>query len=107
MGGLAQNKETIISGRVTSAEDASPLEGATLLVKGTKNLTGTMPDGAFSLPVAPNDTVVIVSLMGYETKEIKVTKEPFYEIVLWPASSKNNQIKKDLFISSQLVTVNR
>jgi hypothetical protein len=86
--GMGQVKQTIISGTVLNAADSSPLEGATVIVKGTKNITGTMPDGAFSLLISQNDTVLTVSRSGYETKEIKITKETFYEVTLKSAPNK-------------------
>jgi hypothetical protein len=86
--GMGQVKQTIISGTVLNAVDSSPLEGATVVVKGTKNITGTMPDGAFSLLISQNDTVLTVSRNGYETKEIKITKETFYEVTLKSAPNK-------------------
>lgn len=83
---MAQKNQFVINGKVISADESSPLEGATIILKGTKNATGTMPDGAFSLSAANNDTLV-VSLQGYETKEVKVTNETYYEIALKHANS--------------------
>jgi aspartate 1-decarboxylase len=103
--GFGHVKETIISGRVINNDDSSPLEGATVVVKGTKNITGTMPDGAFSLLVSKNDTVLIVSLNGYETKQIKITNETFYEIVLSHAGGIS--IEKNSFHKQAIVTINR
>ena len=77
----AQKKHIVISGTVTSAEESLPLEGAIVVEKGTKNITGTMPDGQFSLSVMPEDTI-IVRFDGYETKEIKITGETYYPITL-------------------------
>ena len=77
----AQKNSFVISGKVISADESSPLEGVTITVKGTKNITGTMPDGQFSMSVVVDDTIT-VSLEGYETKEIRITKETYYEIAL-------------------------
>jgi hypothetical protein len=77
----------IISGKVKSTEAYSPLEGAAVVSKGSKNITGTMVDGAFSMFVSEKDSVLIISLDGYETKEIKLTEEIFYEVVLKHANS--------------------
>jgi hypothetical protein len=77
----AQKKNIIISGTIISAEESLPLEGVTIAEKGTKNITGTMPDGQFALSVAPEDTI-IVRFQGYETKEIKITNETYYQITL-------------------------
>jgi hypothetical protein len=98
----------IISGKVTSTEAYSPLEGAAVVVKGTKNITGTMVDGAFSMFVSEKDSVLIISLDGYETREIKLTEEIFYEIVMKHANS--NLPKKIVltpFHNRSLVTINR
>lgn len=105
--GLGHVKQTIISGIVKSSDDSSPLEGATITVKGTKNVTGTMPDGAFSLLVSRNDTVMIASLNGFETLEIKITKESFYEIILKHAGSEPDAMIKRLFHKQSFDTVNR
>ncbi|HEY4148312.1 MAG TPA: carboxypeptidase-like regulatory domain-containing protein [Chitinophagaceae bacterium] len=78
----------VISGRVTSFEESLPLEGARVVVKGGPNATGTQADGTFSLLLAPADSVLLVSLSGYEPKEIKTSpKYKQYEIVL---QRKNN-----------------
>ena len=77
----AQKKHIVISGTVTSAEESWPLEGAVVVEKGTKNITGTMPDGQFSLSVESEDTI-IVRFDGYETKKIKITSETYYQIIL-------------------------
>jgi hypothetical protein len=103
--GMGQAKQIIISGTVLNAVDASPLEGATVVVKGTKNITGTMPDGAFSLIISQNDTVFTVSRDGYETKEIKITKETFYEVTL--KSAANKIPAKTSFISKQSLAEDR
>src|ERR1700683_511320 len=79
--GIAQKKHVVISGTVTSAEESLPLEGAIVVEKGTKNITGTMTDGQFYLSVEPEDTIVI-RFDGYQPKEIKVTKETYYPVTL-------------------------
>jgi TonB-dependent starch-binding outer membrane protein SusC len=98
----------IISGKVTGTEAYSPLEGAAVVVKGTKNITGTMIDGAFSMFVSEKDSVLVISLDGYETKEIKLTKEIFYEVVLKHANSNlPKQIVLTPFHNQFLVFINR
>ena len=77
----AQKDPFAISGKVLSVEESYPLEGVTVQVKKTKNITGTMQDGAFSLTVAKGDTIV-VSLDGYITREFIVSDETYYEIQL-------------------------
>jgi hypothetical protein len=40
-----------------------------------------MVDGQFTIPVQGNDTIE-VRLDGYETREIKITSETYYQITL-------------------------
>lgn len=73
----------VVSGRVTSFEESLPLEGANVVVKGSSIATGTQADGTFSLLLTPADSVLVVSLSGYEPKEIKTSpKNKQYEVVL-------------------------
>jgi hypothetical protein len=100
---MAQKNQFVINGKVIRADESSPLEGATIVLKGTKSATGTMPDGAFSLSAATDDTLV-VSLDGYETKEIKVTNETYYEIALKHSNSLTTAKKEiDLYKGALVV----
>jgi hypothetical protein len=80
----AQPKQAfVINGKVTSFEESLPLEGASVVVKGSSNATGTQADGTFTLLLNPGDTILVVSLAGYEPKEIKTSaKNKQYDIVL-------------------------
>lgn len=63
-----------IRGKITD-ENGQPLEGATILVKGSNNGTKTDAGGNFSIDAAPNSTLII-SYVGFETMEIKAGSEP-------------------------------
>ncbi|SHI46326.1 TonB-linked outer membrane protein, SusC/RagA family [Pseudozobellia thermophila] len=58
-----------ISGMVTDA-DGAPLPGANIIEKGTTNGTQTDFDGNFTLNVSDAQAVIIVSYIGFATKEI-------------------------------------
>ncbi len=58
-----------ITGTVVD-ETNQPLPGASIVVKGTTNGTSTDFDGKFMLKAKTNSGVVIVSYIGYESKEI-------------------------------------
>ena len=62
-----------ITGRVTSAEDGSPLPGVNVILKGTAIRTVTDIDGKYSLMV-PNgiEPVLVFSIIGFISHEIKV-----------------------------------
>lgn len=69
-----------ISGKITD-DKGQPLEGATIIVKGGN--TGVKSDGSggFSIDAGPNSTLVI-SYVGFETKEVKVGNESFILVQL-------------------------
>lgn len=60
-----------ISGQVIN-EDGQPLPGATVLVKGTKQVCSTNADGLFSLPSPRPAEQVRVSLLGYTEAELSI-----------------------------------
>ncbi|HLT71282.1 MAG TPA: SusC/RagA family TonB-linked outer membrane protein [Cyclobacteriaceae bacterium] len=60
-----------VSGRVASA-DGAPLPGVSVLVKGTTTGTSTDVDGRFTLNVQDENSVLVVSFIGYTTQEIIV-----------------------------------
>ena len=78
----AQSNTVTINGRITSFEESLPLEGVIVQAKDSKAATGTMADGSFSLPVSTAEKTLVVSLPGYEKKEIPVTGKRKYDIVL-------------------------
>ncbi|MBF4483289.1 MULTISPECIES: SusC/RagA family TonB-linked outer membrane protein [unclassified Flavobacterium] len=61
----------IIKGIVTDAS-GSPLPGATVLVKGTKNAVLTDFDGRFTIEVPSNSDKLVISYVGMESKEIGI-----------------------------------
>ena len=68
-----------ITGTVSDA--MGPVIGASVVIKGTSNGVATDFDGNFSLQANPGQTLVI-SYIGYLTKEIKVTSANRYDITL-------------------------
>jgi TonB-linked SusC/RagA family outer membrane protein len=61
-----------ISGKVIS--DGVPLIGANVLVKGTNTLTVTDFDGKFLLSVSNDADLLVVSYIGYVSKEVQITE---------------------------------
>ena len=58
-----------VTGKITS--NGTPLEGATIAVKGSNTTTITDAAGYFSI-AAPKNAILIVSYVGMENKEVKV-----------------------------------
>ena len=61
-----------ITGRVTDVSGA-PLQGVTVMVRGTTNGAMTNRDGRYSLSNVPDDAILTFSFVGMEKKEISVS----------------------------------
>lgn len=70
-----------ISGTVTDT-DGMPLPGATVRVKGTNIGAITNFDGNFDLTIPGNEDILIVSFLGFETREIAINADTIIKIVL-------------------------
>ena len=64
-----------ITGTVTDSKDGSSMPGVNVLVKGTTNGTITDIDGKFSLNISTKDAVLVVSSVGYKSKEIRLKSD--------------------------------
>ena len=78
--GPAYAQSLTVSGMVTD-EDGEPLIGAGVLIKGTNEGCVTDIDGRFSIDVE-KETILSVSSIGFETKEVKVESDAPLKIVL-------------------------
>src|SRR5664279_502453 len=70
--GHAQNPAVKkISGKITAKVSGLGLAGATITVKGTRNMVASDENGNYSIMAATGDLLVI-SVVGHSTKEVKV-----------------------------------
>ena len=74
-------QDSQVNGMVTDSAGV-PLLGANVLEKGTSNGTQTDFDGNFSLNVSDEDAVLVVSFIGFSSKEIPVNFSGPMTIVL-------------------------
>ena len=69
----AQNNPTrIIKGKVTGSVSRSSVPGATVSVKGSQNSVSAADNGEYSI-YAQTGNVLVISYVGYKTKEVPVT----------------------------------
>ncbi|MBX3254336.1 MAG: SusC/RagA family TonB-linked outer membrane protein [Chitinophagaceae bacterium] len=61
-----------ITGKVTSASDKTELSGATVNQKGSTNSVITSDDGSFSISVPSGNVVLIITSVGFSSKEVTV-----------------------------------
>ncbi len=79
--GFAQMRQ--VTGKVTSAEDGSPVYGATVYVEGTSIAATTNAEGEFVLrdiPASAKDKSVIVSCLGFA--EARLAMAPTLNVIL-------------------------
>ena len=68
-------QQITLQGKVLD-ENSVPLPGANIIEKGTSNGVVTDLDGNFSISVSNNLTVIVISYVGYKTKELVASKQP-------------------------------
>ncbi|MCV9929927.1 TonB-dependent receptor [Flavobacterium sp. LS1R49] len=67
--------QKIVKGKVTDA-NGLPLPGVNVLIKGTTIGVQTDYNGEFSIEVADNQTVLVISYMGMQEQEVTIGKGP-------------------------------
>jgi hypothetical protein len=75
-----------ISGKVIGFDDSLPVEGVTVTIKGTRKTSGTQADRIFYIRVhTPEDSILVFSMAGYKTHEVKLTSRNDYDVALEPS----------------------
>lgn len=77
-----QQTGRIVTGKVTDALDGSPVIGANIVIKGKNTGVITDIDGNFRLQVGSSRDVLVVSFVGYKTREVPVEDLGIINIVL-------------------------
>ena len=77
----------VITGRVTSSEGARPLQGVTVLLRGTRFGTITSAEGTWRLqiPATPPDGVITFRLIGFKPTEQALAGRTRIDIALDPS----------------------
>ena len=75
------NYQQAITGTITD-ENGTPLPGANILEKGTTNGTQADFDGNFSIEVADENATLVVSYIGFATKEVRVSGQASLSVIL-------------------------
>lgn len=71
MHAFPQNK--VVTGKVTDSKDGSPIQGVTVVPKGSRTGATTDEKGYFHLTVKNNVSVLVFSSIGFTAKEVAVT----------------------------------
>ena len=78
-----EKQDVIVTGKVTDAS-GNPLNGASVNVKGSSQGTSTNASGDYSLSV-PDNAVLVVSYVGFETREVAVSGRTSVDVTLQPS----------------------
>ncbi len=76
---IAQDR--LITGKVTSSEDGSPLPGVNIVIKGSNKGTTTKNDGTYSIS-APSSATLVYTFVGYQKSEVRVAGRTAINVVL-------------------------
>jgi hypothetical protein len=77
--GNAQN--VVVTGKVTSSEDGSPLPGVSITIKGTTKGTSTDDKGMYKISTSANATL-LVSFIGFSDVEQTVGNRSIIDFTL-------------------------
>ena len=91
-GESAASASIVISGKILDEGKGAPLEGVSISIKGTNRGTVTDKDGAFRLEVTNEKAVLVVSLVGYQTREVVVGSQTSIQLVLVSQSQSLNDV---------------
>ena len=83
--GLAFAQNVQVTGIATSAEDGSPMPAVAVAVQGTGRGTTTDLDGAYSISVPSNGTLVF-SFLGYDDAVVPVNGRTTINVALQPGA---------------------
>ncbi|MCU0450632.1 MAG: TonB-dependent receptor [Bernardetiaceae bacterium] len=71
-----------VSGKVTAADDGSPLPGVSVLIKGTTTGTTTDVNGAYRLANVPEKATLVFSYVGFIRTEVEVGQRTELDLAL-------------------------
>jgi TonB-linked SusC/RagA family outer membrane protein len=79
---LAQAQERRVTGKVTTSSDGQGLPGVNVQVQGTNVGTVTDAEGQFTIAVPGNNSVLVISSIGFMKKEIAVGNQSTINVSL-------------------------
>ncbi len=75
-------QDRVVSGKVTSREDASALPGVNVVLKGTTNGTVTDANGSYTLTVPAAGGSLVYSFIGLQTEEVAIGDRSVVDVSL-------------------------
>ena len=88
---FAFSQQKTVTGKITDGSNA-PVSGATVSIKGTTTATQTNAEGNFSIAVPDNNTVLVISSVGFKEQERNVGSQTTIDINMASATSDLNEV---------------
>lgn len=85
------NIARVISGQITD-EKGLPIPGATVIIKGTKTAVLADANGQYQITINNNDGFLLISSVGFNTKEIKIGDNNTIDISLEAVTESLNDV---------------
>ena len=86
---IAQDR--VVTGKVTSSEDASALPGVSVAIKGTTRGTSTNGNGEYKISV-PNNATLTYSLVGFAQKSVKIGTQSIINVAIEPSIAELQEV---------------
>jgi TonB-linked SusC/RagA family outer membrane protein len=102
-GANAQNRVTVRG--IVNDDKGNPISNASVLVKGTTNGVTTDANGTFTISVPDNKSVLVISNIGYTSKEVVVGNNTSLTIDLTPQANSLNEVVVVGYGTQKKVTV--
>jgi len=85
-------KQKTVTGTIMDAQDGKPLPGANISVKGGTQSTSSNENGAFSIVVPDDNSILVFKYVGFVTQEITVGNRTKIDVSLKASSSDLSQV---------------
>ena len=86
------NAQTLVKGKLLDAQTKEPLIGASVLVKGTTVASSAGLDGTFKIKVPAGGKTLVITFIGYVTKEVDVSGADMGVIMLVSSTSSLKEV---------------
>jgi iron complex outermembrane receptor protein len=93
----------VITGKLLDAQTKEPLIGATVMVKGTTVAAAASLNGTFKLNAPAGSTTLVVSYIGYVSKEVAISGSKLGDILLDPTSGAIGEV----FVNANALAIDR
>lgn len=84
--------QLVVHGKISDAQDNSPLIGVSVKEKGTSNGSMADNDGNFRIKISKPDAILVITYVGYTQLEIPVNGRSEVNVLLKPQSKGLNEV---------------